>query len=74
MEEKINQALDQIRPFLKSDGGNIELVEITDDNVVRVRLKGHCSDCPGAMMEIQYVIGEILKKSCPEIKRVESVQ
>ncbi|MGX8774698.1 MAG: NifU family protein [Bacillota bacterium] len=73
MEEKINNALDQIRPFLQRDGGDIEFVELTEDNVVRVRLKGHCAGCPGAQMTIKGVVERILKESYPEINGVESV-
>ena len=74
MEEKINNALDQIRPFLQRDGGDIEFVEYTEDNIVKVRLKGHCAGCPGAQMTIQGVVERILQESYPEIKGVEAVQ
>lgn len=73
MEEKINNALDQIRPFLQRDGGDIEFVEYTDDNIVKVRLKGHCAGCPGAQMTIKGVVERILVESYPEIKGVEAV-
>ena len=74
MEEKINNALDQIRPFLQRDGGDIEFVEYTEDNIVKVRLKGHCAGCPGAQMTIKGVVERILVESYPEIKGVEAVQ
>ena len=74
MEQKINDALNQIRPFLQRDGGDIQFVEYTDDNIVRVRLQGHCAGCPGAQMTIKGVIERILKESYPEIKGVEAVQ
>ena len=74
MEEKINNALDQIRPFLQRDGGDIEFVEYTEDNIVKVRLRGHCAGCPGAQMTIKGVVGRILKESYPEIAGVEAVQ
>ena len=48
MEEKIKDAIGQIRPFLQRDGGDIEFVELTEDNVVKVKLQGHCAGCPGA--------------------------
>ncbi len=73
MEEKINNALDQIRPFLQRDGGDIEFVEYTEDNIVKVRLKGHCAGCPGAQMTIKGVVERILVESYPEIKGVEAV-
>ena len=74
MEEKIREAIGQIRPFLQRDGGDIEFVELTEDNTVRVRLQGHCAGCPGAQMTIKGVVERILKESSPEIKGVEAVQ
>ena len=73
MEEKIQDAIAQIRPFLQRDGGDIEFVELTADNIVKVRLQGHCAGCPGAQMTIKGVVEKILKESYPEIKAVESV-
>ena len=73
MEKKIKEALEQIRPFLQRDGGDIEFVEYTDDNIVKVRLQGHCAGCPGAQMTIKGVVEKILKESYPEIAGVESV-
>ena len=52
MEQKIREALDQIRPILQRDGGDLEFVELTEDNVVKVRLQGHCAGCPGATMTL----------------------
>ncbi|MCI5885347.1 MAG: NifU family protein [Clostridiales bacterium] len=73
MENKIKDALEQIRPFLQRDGGDIEYVDYTDDNVVKVRLQGHCAGCPGARMTLSGVVERILKESYPEIDRVEAV-
>jgi Fe-S cluster biogenesis protein NfuA len=73
MKEKIEAALQQIRPILKQDGGDIEFVELTDDNVVKVRLKGHCAGCMGARMTLSNVVEQILKKEIPEVKGVEAV-
>ena len=73
MEDKIKDALDQIRPFLQRDGGDIEFVEYTDDNIVKVRLQGHCVGCPGAQMTIKGVVEKILKESYPEVAGVEAV-
>ena len=73
MEQKIKDALDQIRPFLQRDGGDIEFVEYTDDNIVRVRLQGHCAGGPGAQMTITGVVEKILKESYPEVAGVEAV-
>ena len=73
MEDKIKDALDQIRPFLQRDGGDIEFVEYTDYNIVKVRLHGHCAGCPGAQMTIKGVVEKILKESYPEVAGVEAV-
>ena len=73
MEKKIVEALDQIRPFLQRDGGDLEFVELTDVNVVKVRLQGHCAGCPGAQMTIKGVVEQILKESFPEVNGVEAV-
>ena len=73
MEDKIKDALDQIRPFLQRDGGDIEFVEYTDDNIVKVRLQRHCAGCPGAQMTIKGVVEKILKESYPEVAGVEAV-
>ena len=73
MEKKIQDALDQIRPFLQRDGGAIEFVEYTDDHIVKVRLQGHCAGCPGAQMTIKRVVQRILQESYPEVAGVEAV-
>lgn len=73
MEQKIMEAIGQIRPFLQRDGGDIEFVELTEDNVVKVRLQGHCAGCPGATMTLKGIVERIIKESYPEIKGVEAV-
>ena len=73
MEQKIKDALAQIRPYLQRDGGDIEFVELTEDNVVKVRLQGHCAGCPGAQMTIKGGVERLLQESYPEIQGVESV-
>ena len=73
MDYKIKDALDQIRPFLQRDGGDIEFVEYTDDNIVKVRLQGHCAGCPGATMTIKGVVERLIKETYPEIQAVEAV-
>lgn len=73
MEEKILDAIAQIKPFLQRDGGDIEFVELTEDNVVKVKLQGHCAGCPGAQMTLKAVVERIIKESYPEIKGVEAV-
>ena len=73
MEEKIKAALADVRQVLQRDGGDIELVGITDDNIVQVRLQGHCAGCPGARMTLKGIVEQILQESVPEIKGVEAV-
>lgn len=73
LEEKINASLEQLRPFLNADGGDMELVEITDDAIARVRLLGACSDCSMSMMTLKAGLEEAVKKVAPEIKAVEAV-
>ena len=73
MEEKIIDAIAQIRPFLQRDGGDIEFVELTDDNIVKVRLQGNCAGCPGATMTIKGVVERLIKETYPEIQAVEAV-
>ena len=73
MEEKILEAIGQIRPFLQRDGGDIEFVELTEDLVVKVRLQGHCAGCPGARMTLKGVVERIIKENYPQIKGVEAV-
>jgi len=73
MKERVEQVIEGIRPYLQADGGDIELVDVTEDNVVRVRLKGACSGCPGAVMTLQMGVERILREKIPEIKAVKSV-
>ena len=74
MENEIRDALEQIRPFLQRDGGDIEFVEMTEDNVVKVRLQGHCAGCPASTMTIKGVVEQILKQNFPEVAAVEEVR
>lgn len=73
MKENIKAALENIRPFLQRDGGDVEFVDYTEDKVVKVRLQGHCAGCPHAQMTIKSGIERILKEQYPEIAAVESV-
>jgi len=73
MREKVEKAIEKIRPFLQRDGGDVELVDIVD-GVVKVRLKGACGSCPMAQMTLREGVGRALKKDVPEIKSVEAVQ
>ena len=72
MREKVEKAIEKIRPFLQRDGGDIELVDIVDA-VVQVRLKGACGGCPMAQVTLKEGVEKALKKDVPEIVRVEAV-
>jgi Fe-S cluster biogenesis protein NfuA len=71
---KINNSLDGLRPFLKADGGDMELVEITPEGIARVRLLGACSSCSMSMMTLKAGLEEAVKKAVPEIIAVEAVE
>jgi Fe-S cluster biogenesis protein NfuA len=69
----VNKIIDQLRPFLQSDGGDIEVLEITDDNVVKVKLTGACAECPFSQQTLKGGIEQALKKEIPEIKEVIAI-
>jgi Fe-S cluster biogenesis protein NfuA len=73
MKEKIQAAIDKIRPMLKADGGDVELVDVKESGVVQVRLQGACSGCPMSQMTLKNGIERIIKKEVPEVKSVEAV-
>lgn len=69
----VNNALDTIRPFLMADGGDIELVEITNDHVAKVKLLGACSSCSMSTMTMKAGVEEAIKRAAPQITSVEAV-
>jgi Fe-S cluster biogenesis protein NfuA len=71
--ERVEASLDTMRPYLNDDGGNVEVLEITDDMIVRVKLLGACSICPQSFMTMKAGIEEAVKRSVPEIKGVDAV-
>ena len=71
---KVNLALEQIRPFLKDDGGDIELIEVTDDLVVKVKLLGACKSCSMSPMTLKGGVEESIKKVVPELKGVIAIE
>jgi len=73
MKEKVEEALAEVRPALQRDGGDVELVEVTEDSVAKVRLTGACRGCPMAQMTLQMGIERVLKERIPELKAVEAV-
>lgn len=72
MRDKVEEALNRIRPALVADGGNIELLDV-DDGVVKVKLTGACSGCPMATMTLKFGVEQALKEQLPEIKEVVAV-
>ena len=73
MREQVEAAIAKIRPMLQNDGGNIELVEITPDGIVKVRLQGACKGCPMSRMTLKSGIERIVLKEVPGVKCVEAV-
>jgi Fe-S cluster biogenesis protein NfuA len=71
--EKVQKTLNAIRPQLQADGGDVELVELGEDGIVKVKLTGMCGCCPMSQMTLKQGIERYLKQSHPEIKSVESV-
>jgi len=72
-KKEVKKVLDQIRPGLQADGGDVDLVEITEDGIVKVRLVGACHGCPMATLTLKNGIERTLKKKIPEVKEVVSV-
>ena len=70
---KVNSVIDSVRPYLQNDWGNIELVELTDDMVVKVRLQGACGACPYSLMTLKNGVEEAIRHEIPEIKEVVGV-
>jgi len=73
MQDKVQQVLDKVRPQLQADGGDVEFVGITQENVVQVRLQGACAGCPMSQMTLKNGIEQALKREVPEVKAVEAV-
>lgn len=71
MREKVQSALDKIRPTLQKDGGDVVLVDVSDDGVVTVQLTGACKGCPMSQMTLKNGIEKFLKAEVPEVKSVE---
>jgi Fe-S cluster biogenesis protein NfuA len=73
IEDRIKAVLEQLRPYLQADGGDLSLAEITDDMVVKVKLVGACGSCPMRTMTLKAGVENTLKKQVPEVKSVEAV-
>jgi Fe-S cluster biogenesis protein NfuA len=73
MRKEVEKSLNKIREYLKMDGGDIELVDVTDDGVVKVRLMGACAGCPFSAMTVQMRVEKTLMEEVPGVKKVENV-
>jgi len=73
MQEKVKKALNGIKPRLQADGGDVELVEVSEDGIVKVKLVGACGSCPMAQMTLKMGIERHLKENVPEVKEVVAV-
>jgi Fe-S cluster biogenesis protein NfuA len=70
--EEVEKVLDEVRPYLQAEGGDVELVDVADD-VVKVRLKGACAGCPMSQMTLKWGVEQYLKKKIPSIVRVDAI-
>ena len=73
LQEKVLKIIEQLRPYLQADGGDIQLVNITDENVVNVELLGACGSCPYSQMTLKNGVEVAMRKAIPEIKSVETI-
>jgi Fe-S cluster biogenesis protein NfuA len=74
MHDRVNSALNKIRPYLEADGGDISLEEITDDMIVKVRLHGACQGCPFSYQTLKAGVEQALRKEVPEIKELVALE
>ena len=72
IKEKVIKALNRVRPYLQNDGGDIDLIEITDDLTVKVKLTGACNGCPFAMQTLKAGVEQAIMQEVPEIRKVIS--
>lgn len=73
LRARVEKALDKTRPYIQADGGDVELVEVTDDGIVKLRLLGACGGCPMSTITLKNGIEEMLKEEVPEVTEVQSV-
>ncbi len=71
--DKVESSLDTIRPYLNQDGGDIKVVEITDDFIVKVKLVGNCESCPMSFMTMKAGVEQSIRNAIPEIRSIETV-
>ncbi len=70
LREKVENVINKIRPYLKADGGDIRLVDVSEDGIVKVQLLGMCGGCPFAQITLQQTVEASIKKEVPEVKKV----
>ena len=73
LKEKVENALNKVRPSLQADGGDIQLIDVDEDGVVKVKLQGACAGCPMSQMTLKMGVEKVLKQNVPEVERVETV-
>ena len=73
MESEVRKALEDVRPMLQADGGDVELVEVTEEGIVKVRLQGACQGCPMSQMTVKNGIEQLLKEKVPGVAEVVAV-
>ncbi len=73
LERKVRNVIDQIRPYLQADGGDIEFISLSEDNVVNVELHGACGSCPYSRLTLKNGVEEAMKRAVPEVKSVEAI-
>ncbi len=73
IKDKVEQALNKVRPMLAADGGNVELVDVSADGVVKLKLTGSCGCCPMSQMTLKMGVEKIIKKDVPEVKEVIAI-
>lgn len=73
LKEKVEKALEKVRPSLRADGGDVALVDVTEDGIVKVQLQGRCGACPMSTMTLKMGIERILKSQVPEVVRVDAI-
>jgi len=73
LAEKVISIIGQIRPYLQQDGGDIQFIELTSENIVRVQLRGACGSCPHAKVTLKHMVEATIMEYCPEITGVEDI-
>jgi len=74
LRERVEDALDKVRPSLQADGGDVELIDVNEDGLVKVKLQGACAGCPMSTMTLKMGIEKIIKQNVPEVTKVENIQ